>query len=1150
MEKSFVHLHVHSEYSLLDGAAPIDSLVKQAAQLGMKALALTDHGVMYGAIPFYKQCKAHGIKPIIGCEVYYTPKSIQEKGNRKDNPIYHLILLAKNMQGYQNLMRLCSIAHLEGHHYKPRVDAALLTEYGEGIICLSACLGSEISQHLLHGRLEEAEQAALSYQGIFGEHFYLELQDHHLPGQKEVNEKMIQLSKKTGIPLVATNDVHYIHQEDAEAQDVVLCIGTGKTLDDEERLKMDTNELYLKSESQMNALFAHVPEAIQNTQVIADQCELHLQFDQFILPAFKPIPPALTVDQYLHQLCIAGVQKRYGEQNTAAVMDRLHNELDVIVKMGFAHYFLIVADFVRYAREQEIAVGPGRGSAAGSLVSYVLYITDVDPLKYGLIFERFLNPERVTMPDIDIDFSDERRDEVVRYIVDKYGSEHVAQIITFGTMAAKAAIRDVGRVLDLPYYLVDKVAKMIPNELGITIDKAMKSNPEMQRLVESNTDVKRLLYLSKKIEGMPRHASTHAAGTVIANAPLTDYIPLQQGTDHAVLTQYSMEHLESLGLLKIDLLGLRTLSIIERTLGWVNKQYGVTIDFDVVGDSDSLTYDMLSSGETSGVFQLESAGMRKVLKELKPDHFEDIISVLALYRPGPMQFISQFIQARHGKVTVHYPHPSLEPILKDTFGIIVYQEQIIQIASKMAGFKLGEADLLRRAVSKKKREILDQEREHFVSGSKAQGYDEQDSHTVYDMIVRFADYGFPRAHAAAYGLLAYRTAYLKAHYPAPFMASMLTAVTGNHHKTAQYVEECKRMNMKVLPPDVNDSDTFFTPIVLEGEEGQEETLAIRVGLAALKNVGTTAIQVILKERAEGQFTSLLDFCMRIDLKSCNKRVIESLILCGAFDGFEGHRAQFIAGLDEVMELATKWKKEQQDMQLHLFGFDVQSNMTLDLPEVKPFSQAEQGEAEFDIIGLYLSGHPLDHYDSLLAKYTINPLVDVFELQDHVMTTVAGMVSSIRQIVTKKGKPMAFVQIEDKTSKMEVVVFPNVWQNISSWMKQGAITMMKARVQQEEENTKLIAEQVASLESKLDDFDATKKEKQRLYVKIDASHEKYVTLNKLKSVLQSHKGPYEVALYYESTGKSVILNATYGVQPNAVLFAKVQNLLGENSVIFK
>lgn len=1196
---SFVHLHVHSEYSLLDGAARMEELVSQAANLGMTSLALTDHGVMYGAIAFYKACKQRGIKPIIGCEVYFTAGSIRDKGTRQEQPIYHLILLAKNYQGYQNLMKLVSIGHLEGFHYKPRIDLEHLAKYAEGLVCLSSCLGSEISQHLLHNRTEEARQAAERYRAIFGDDFFLEIQDHGMIEQKKVMVAMIELSKQTGIPLIATNDVHYVTEPDHVMQDVLICIGTGKTVEDTDRLKMGTSQMYLKSEEEMRRLFVHAPEALTNTSVVASRCDLQLEFGKSILPRFRPIPDGFTAGEYLRELCLQGLEQRYALKPEWTLPnsplkkqaeDRLAYELGVIEKMGFSDYFLIVWDFIRFAHENSIMTGPGRGSSAGSLVAYVLRITNVDPLQYKLLFERFLNPERITMPDIDIDFSDERRDEVIDYVVAKYGHEHVAQIITFGTMAAKAAVRDVGRVLNVPYGDVDRAAKAIPNQLGMTLKEALQVSSELKTLVARQPRTSELLDMAMRVEGMPRHASTHAAGVVISREPLTQYVPLQEGTTQTALTQYTMEHLEAIGLLKMDFLGLRTLSIIERTVDWIAQMEGLRLNFDGMDmDKDAVTYGMLSKGETTGVFQLESTGVRKVLKDLKPSVFEDIISVVALYRPGPMEFIPKYIYGKHGQVEVVYPHPTLEPILKDTYGIIVYQEQIMQIASTMAGFSLGEADLLRRAVSKKKREVLDEERTHFVKGSLQMGFSAEEANHVYDMIVRFADYGFPRAHATAYGVLAFQTAYLKAHYPIYFMASMLTAVMGNHRKVAEYVDECRRMKIDVLPPDVNGSGTVFTPDPLAG--------AIRFGLAAIKNVGTQAIDAILSERKQSPFESLLDFCRRVDLRICNKRVVESLIQGGAFDSLGTyHRAQLMAILDETIASATKWRKERDDLQLHLFGFVEEPNWEVEVPNIPAMPPSKQLELEKELLGMYISGHPLDAYAEPLAEMDAVLLHQLAETPDNSEVLVAGMILSNKTIVTKKGQPMAFMELEDRIDKVEVVLFPETWKQAAPLVQKGRLVLVRAKLQlQDEDPPKLLAEQLAAL----DDPAAVQRlrrqparaaaasggarsagavkpaapaagrqepraaagqpaaqatpaaeKPQRVFVKITADSEQPDKLLQLKALLKLHKGPLAVALFYESSNKLLALSDQYLVDPSKDLIRMIETIMGKDSVRVK
>lgn len=919
-------------------------------------------------------------------------------------------------------------------------------------------------QHLLHGRDDEARRAALRYKEIFGGDFYLELQDHGIPEQKRVNPKLIALAAECDIPLVATNDVHYLAKEDAEVQDVLICIGTGKTVDDEERLKIGTDQLFFKSGEQMAALFPHVPEAILNTEAIAGKCNLELTFGGHILPEYSPLPEGLDAAAYLRELCRSGLEERYADtplwaspEQKATAENRLDYELGVIESMGFSDYFLIVWDFIAYCHRQGIATGPGRGSSAGSLTAYSLRITDVDPLKYNLLFERFLNPERITMPDIDIDFSDERRDEVIAYVVDKYGQEHVAQIITFGTMAARAAVRDVGRALNLPYNEVDKAAKLIPGQLGISIARALESSPDLKALYEGNPKTRGLLDMAMKVEGMPRHASTHAAGVVISKGPLTDAVPLQAGNESTALTQYSMEHLESVGLLKMDFLGLRTLSIIERCMNWIKEMSSSTPDFRSIPDDDPLTYEMLGAGETTGVFQLESAGVRRVLKDLKPSGFEDIVSVVALYRPGPMEFIPKFIAGKHGEIEVEYPHADLTPILADTYGIIVYQEQIMQIASRMAGFSLGEADLLRRAVSKKKRETLDKERSHFVEGSLKLGYLETDANAVYDMIVRFADYGFPRAHAAAYGVLAFQTAYLKAHYPVQFMSAMLTAVMGTHRKVAEYVLECRRTGIGVLPPDVNESGVLFTPVPGEGSGH------IRFGLAAVKNVGTLAVENIIAVRKERPFDSLLDFCRRVDLRVCNKRVIESLLQAGAFDRLQGHRAQLLAMLDETVDAALKWRKERDELQIQLFDDLIEMpNWEIRYPDIPKFTIGQQLELERELLGLYLSGHPLDDSAELLEEPGMQRLMDLGEAEDESQIVTAGMVVSLKEITTKSGKAMAFVEWEDQIERCEVVLFPEVWKRSRSLIEKGALLALRAKVQQEDEGFKLLAEEVAPL----------------------------------------------------------------------------------------
>ncbi|WP_239618294.1 DNA polymerase III subunit alpha [Cohnella mopanensis] len=1203
----FVHLHVHSEYSLLDGAARIKEMAARAAELGMSSLALTDHGVMYGAIPFYKACLEHGIKPIIGMEAYITAGSRHDKQSRKDQPTYHLTLLAKNETGYRNLMKLTSIGHLEGFYYRPRIDFEALTAHAEGLICLSGCMSSELSRQLMDDNADAAKATAIRYRDLFGDDYYLEIQDHGILDQKKITAGVLKLSEELGIPLAATNDSHYICEDDNSLQDVLMCIGTGKTVDDPDRFKITTNQLFLKSGEEMSALFRHVPEAIANTVKIADSCSLELEFGKHILPAFNPLPEGNSAAQYLRELCLEGLRERFeGQQEwldpdyRLKAEERLRYELRVIGEMGFDDYFLIVWDFIRYAHEHGIVTGPGRGSSAGSLVAYVLKITDVDPLKHKLLFERFLNPERVSMPDIDIDFSDERRDEVIRYVVEKYGSEHVAQIITFGTLAARAAVRDVGRVLNLPYGEVDKTAKLIPGMPGMSIERAMKENAEFRALAEGTSGAAELIAMARRVEGMPRHASTHAAGVVISSDPLTDYVPLQEGTDGVPLTQYSMENLEAVGLLKMDFLGLRTLSIIERSLASIKEQTGRELRWEEVSYEDSATYELMGRGETTGIFQLESTGMRRVLKEMKPSSFEDIVSAVALYRPGPMEFIPQFIRAKHGLVEVEYPHPNLEPILSDTYGIIVYQEQIMQIASTMAGFTLGEADLLRRAVSKKKREVLDEQRKFFVRGSLKMGYSEAESNGVYDLIVRFADYGFCRAHAAAYAVLAFQTAYLKAHYPVAFMASMLTAVVGNQRKTAEYVDECRRMGIEVLKPDVNESGVLFTPLSSAASESGKE--AIRFGLAGVKNVGTQAIDSIIKERRESPFESLSDFCRRVDSRVCNKRVIESLVQAGALESLPGHRSQQLAALEPTIAAAALWRKEREELQIELFDFEESPDWNVDLPNVPPYTQTQMLELERDLMGLYLSGHPLDAFDELMDELKFDRLVDIGEMADGATVFTAGMIVSHKPFVTRKGQAMAFLEIEDRIMGAELVAFPTVWAKAASIVKKGSLVFVRAKVQLGDEDYKLLADDILPLDSadlnqqverlrrisqparsnggyagrsgsssaatapvartsnaygtkapaspSLASAPASSGKAERVYIRIDEPHEQPATLIRLKLLLKAHPGELATVLRYERERRTVALSDEYKVHPAPELVSEMEKLLGEGSIKVK
>jgi DNA polymerase-3 subunit alpha len=1154
---SFVHLHVHSEYSLLDGAGRIDALVERAKSLGMTHLALTDHGVMYGAIAFYEACKKAGIEPIIGCEVYIVPERMGERIPRKDRPIHHLVLLAQNETGYRNLLKLVSLAHIEGFYYKPCIDRETLKQHSDGLIGLSACLAGEIPTALMEKDEAKAEALAREYKQIFGpDCFYLELQDHGLIQQRQVNQQLIRMGEKLGIPLVATNDVHYLSPGDEHVHDCLMCIGMGKSMDDPNRLRFESNQFYFKSAEEMQRLFQHRPDAIENTRKIAERCKLNLTFGQSILPHF-PIPDGYDSEGYLRDKCLEGALQRYGNI-TPEIQQRLEMELSTIVSMGFADYFLIVWDFMRFAREQGIVTGPGRGSAAGSLVAYVLYITDIDPIKYDLLFERFLNPARISMPDIDIDFSDLRRDEVIRYVVQKYGKDRVAQIVTFGTMGAKAAIRDVGRAMGISYAEVDRVAKMIPTQLGMTIEKAMAQNPDLVAYKQRSAEVAKLIEVAQAVEGMVRHSSTHAAGVIISREPLTHYVPLQEGTEDCALTQYPMEDLEKLGLLKMDFLGLRNLSIIEHTLYHIKQSTGEKVDFAALGDQDPKTYELLRRADTTGVFQLESQGVRNVLRELKPTQFEDIIAVISLYRPGPMEFIPDFIKAKHGKTEIRYPHPSLESTLKATYGIIVYQEQIMKIASTMAGFSLGEADLLRRAVSKKKREVLNEQRERFVQGSLNMGYEEETAHQVYDMIVRFADYGFNRSHAAAYAVLAYQTAYLKANYPTSFMASLLSSVMGNQTKVSEYIDDCKQMGLRVYAPDVNFSGIGFT---VEGD-------SIRFGMAAIKNVGTHAMESILLARKKGRFRHLYDFCCRVDMKMCNKRVIESLILSGAMDSLGDHRAQLLASLDETVEEATRYQKHTGDGQIDLFvgitdpseGVELPASLQ-DMPQVRPFELTYQLDKERELLGLFLSGNPLDTYKDLLNRLEVDRIITLEQADADQEVWLAGQIRQCKRITTKKGKPMAFAQLEDGMGFVEVVVFPEPFTKYGRLLNEGQLILLKAKVQKGDENeVKCIAEALFDLTDEnvealvqphrrrrfVVDPESEPLVNQKLYIRIAADREERRFLQSLQHLLQSFHGKHRVFLYYERSGKVLELDAKYGVTHDPTLSKKIEALLGQGS----
>ncbi|MBL0386253.1 DNA polymerase III subunit alpha [Tumebacillus sp. ITR2] len=1150
----FVHLHVHTEYSLLEGMCRIDDLIARAQELGMDTVAMTDSGAMYGAVEFYKKAKSAGLKPLLGCQVYVARRGLAERPARGEEP-WHLILLAENYEGYRNLLKLVSQAQLADHFDKPCVDKNALFHYREGLIALSGGFEGEVGQKLIAGDLQGAEEAAQEYAALFGpDNFYLELQDHGLMAEKQVNQLTLQLAQRHQLQLVATNNVQYLHPADAPSQDVLACIREGRSIQDQDRVRLSSPEYSLKSGSEMADLFRHVPQALENTRLIADRCHVELELGVNHLPAFD-LPPGFTETTYLRHLCLQGVHERFG-QETPEVMERLNYEIDVISQMGFAGYFLIVWDFMRFAHENGISTGPGRGSAAGSLVSYVLRITNVDPIRYNLLFQRFLNPERISMPDIDIDFEYERRGEVIEYVTQKYGTERVAQIVTFGTMAARAAIRDVGRVLDLPAHVIDRTAKLIPGQLGITIDKALELEPQLKQLHEGDPLVQKLVDTARAIEGLPRHTSLHAAGVVISKEPLTEYVPLQRGAEGGVVTQYSMEVLEDVGLLKMDFLGLRYLTLIDRTIDIVRRTEGVEIDFETMDMDDPRTYELLTRGDTDGCFQLESSGCKNVLRELRPSSFEDIIAVISLYRPGPMENIPTFIKAKHGETAVRYPHPDLQWILEDTYGVIVYQEQIMQIASVMAGFSLGQADLLRRAVGKKKREVLAEQRAIFVEGSLKKGYAEPLAHEVYDLVVRFADYGFNRAHAAAYAVLAYQTCYLKANHPAAYMSALLTSVMMSHHKVAQYVDDCRRMGIEVLPPDVNRSSFGFSV-----EQGK-----IRCGLLAIKNVGLSGIQSLVQTRRQGgAFSDLGDFCERVDARACNKKALESLIRAGAFDSLHSNRRGMLLALEETAERGRLRQRDRDDNQINLFGMmeeqTPQETRGFELPRAADYPERERLEMEKELIGLYVTGSPLKPYRGQMARLADKRVSELIETADGVMVTVAGMMQKLKQIHTKKGARMAFFQLEDTTGAVEVVLFPETYKRCADILQQtggDAVIAVKGRLQHREDELKILADHLKILEPDDEGEQYVREEAPPATVSLEPATVLYVRirpedegrLHELQAILTRHHGPAQVLLFYTATRQARALSDKYAVTMSPLFVQEVESLLGEGAVVQK
>lgn len=1165
-KEEFVHLHLHTEYSLLDGANRIKALISRAVELGMKSLAITDHGVMYGVIDFYKEAKEKGIKPILGCEVYTAKRSRFDKQANIDSDYGHLVLLAKDNKGYKNLMKIVSCGFTEGFYYKPRIDIEVLEKYSEGIIAMSACLSGDIPKALLDNDYEKAKKIALKYNDIFKSgNFYLELQINGISEQNLVNQKIIKLSGDTGIPLIATNDAHFLKKEDAKAHDILLCIQTGKTINDEERMKFNTNEVYFKSAEEMKELFKNIPDAIENTVKVSDMCNVELEFNNLHLPEFD-VPDNADPFIYLSTLCYEGIFKRYGKNYGDDKKERLEYELRVIKQMGFVDYFLIVWDFIKYAKDSGIIVGPGRGSAAGSIVSYCLGITNIDPLKFKLLFERFLNPERISMPDIDIDFCFERRSEVIDYVIRKYGEDRVAQIITFGTMAARAAIRDVGRALDLPYNVVDSVAKMIPTQFEIKIKDALEINPDLKKRYNEDSSIKELIDTAKLLEGMPRHASTHAAGVVISKEPVVEYVPLQKNED-CVTTQFPMKVLEELGLLKMDFLGLRTLTVIQDTLALIDKNFNKKIDIDSLPLDDAGVYKMIGEGKTIGVFQIESAGMTRFMKDLQPQSIEDIIAGISLYRPGPMDQIPRYIKNKNNPSGVKYDHPLLENILNVTYGCMVYQEQVMQIVRELAGYSLGRADIVRRAMSKKKVDVMEKERKNFVhgitdkngnvtvNGAVRNGIDESTANKIFDEMMDFASYAFNKSHAAAYAIIAYQTAWLKFYYPDLYMASILNSFLGNPNKISMYIHECRKHNIDILPPDINESDLKFT--VTDGK--------IRFGLVAIKNVGENAVMEIIRERtAKGRFKSFKDFCERMDSKDISKRFVESLVKSGGFDSLKVERSRLMAVYEKTLEGIQQRKKRNLKGQLSIFeipGAKEQSEtMKIDYPDIKEFPKNILLSMEKEMLGLYISGHPLTEFENeindrvTLFSSDINDIgVDATEestglepknINDGMYVVVGGIILEKKTKTTKNNNLMAFLTLEDLFGSIEIIVFPTVYERFSALTAEGSIVLINGRVSlKEDEAPKIICDEIKPI---------TKQTIKRLYIKIIEDNDKKEKFDEdsLLSMMRYFNGKMPVCLYYEANNEKKYLEKDCWVNLNETLISELNNRFGRDNVKIK
>jgi len=1141
----FVHLHVHTQYSLLDGAIRIDALLDQTSEFGMNAVAITDHGTMFGTVEFYEKALNAGIKPIIGCECYLAPRSLSDKEHEKDRKLNHLVLLAQNQEGYRNLCQLATVAQLKGFYYKPRIDKEMLRAHSNGLIALSACLHGEIPRLITANQPDKADAAAREYLEIFGENnFYLEIQENGIEKQTVVNQALCDMSTRLSIPLVATNDCHYLNRQDVRAHEVLLCIQTGKTMNDENRFKFSTDQLYFKSPDDMHRDFKDFPEALANTAAIAERCQVEFDFKTYHFPRFRSDTELSTDDLFEQETrkgyarILGRLKKKNPDVDETVYKERLEYEIDLIVEMGFAGYFLIVADFIRFARENDVPVGPGRGSAAGSLVAYSLRITDLDPIEHGLIFERFLNPARKSMPDIDVDFCINGREKVFKYVSERYGGgDYVAQIITFGKLKTRAVIRDVGRALDIPLRDVDVLAKLVPDVLNISLENALRLEPRINEIAEERPEIAELLKIGKVLEGLTRHASTHAAGVVIGDRPLVRYLPLYKGKKDEVVTQFDMKCVEKIGLVKFDFLGLRNLTVIADTLAIITAQGKTAPDLNNLDFDDPATYRLLAAGDTTGVFQLESSGMKDLMVRLRPECFDDITALVALYRPGPLDsgMVDDFVERKHGRKKVAYMVPQLEPILKETYGVIVYQEQVMKIAGVLANYSMSEADDLRKAMGKKIASILADHRERFVQGASANGIAAQKATDIFYLIEKFGGYGFNKSHSAAYALIAFQTAFLKARFPVEFMAALLTSEINSTDGIVKYISDCRTQGITIQPPDIMESNRAFTVIKDE----------IRFGLAAVKNVGEGAIEAIIQARRETPFTSLFDFCERVDLKKVNKRVVESLIKCGAFDSTGEYRARMAAALEDALEYGQRIQKEKNDPQISLFdGGDGPALNAPAMPSMDEWDEAERLTLEKEMLGFYITGHPLDGYEALLEKYTNANTVSLKEKADGEAVRIGGIIRAIKTIKTKKGELMAFVTIEDMLGALELVVFPSVYAKVDQLLADDHPILAEGKLQKDENSATLLCETMIPIEKAEETWTAS------IRFNLDLNHLEKADLPQLKAILEKHPGACRGYLHLhdpEKTETVIALPETIKIKPGAALTREVNALIGYNAV---